>query len=414
MRFVENPDAEVRGKVLALVQNGAFVDQISEGDEALILLDETPFYAEMGGQVGDTGELVHEKGAFSVVNCVSPYKGVTAHVGKLSSGSIALGDYLNATIDKERRQNIANNHTATHLLHWALHQVLGEHIKQAGSVVDPSRLRFDFSHHKALTEEDIRTIERLVNEKIRHNQLVAVYELSYNDAQKRDDIKQFFGDKYGNVVRVIDIDFSKELCGGTHTRQTGTIGYFRIQKESSIAAGIRRIEAVTGKEAEELAYSHEETVKIAASHLKTIPSKLLERIEKELVERKALETKCQELQKEKLEQIAKNLPLEKSEKAISYCIQSVQATASDLRELQELIKLPSGVICLACVDQNKVHMVVKVSQDLIANGFNASTLLKEALTVVDGSGGGKADSAQGAGKATDKLSLALDAVKARL
>lgn len=412
--FIRDPQIQVRGKVIGLIVNGAPVESIVEGQEAFVILDETPFYAEMGGQVGDTGELTNDKAGFSVTNCISPYKGIIAHVGELTSGQIALGDYLDASIDKARRQKIANNHTATHILHWVLHQVLGEHIKQAGSVVEPTRLRFDFNHHKALSSEDIRTIELMVNEKIRQNLPVAAYELSYDEAQKRHDIKQFFGDKYGSVVRVIDMDFSKELCGGTHTSHTGNIGYFRIAKESSIAAGVRRIEAVSGLEAESIAYQSDDTLQSVSDDLKTTPTKLSDRVQKLLEEIKALEASCQQLQKEKFESIAKSLSVSESSAGIPYCIHAVSATAGQLRLLAEQVALPSGVIGIACVDSGKAHLFVKVSQDLVSKGINASNLIKAVLPVIQGSGGGRADSAQGAGSAIDKLSAAIEALKAQL
>ncbi len=242
-------------------------DAMQEGQEGIVILDRTPFYAEKGGQVGDTGTIVHDASHFVVADCHAPYPGVIAHIGKLAKGELKVGLTVNAEIDSVRRQSIANNHTATHLLHWALQQVLGTHIQQAGSVVDASRLRFDFNHHKALSKEELRHVERLVNEKVRENKSVKVYELSYEEAQKHKEIKQFFGEKYGAKVRVIDIDYSKELCGGTHTANVGTIGFFRITKEGSISAGVRRIEAMTGAMAETFVYETEDLVEHTAAEL---------------------------------------------------------------------------------------------------------------------------------------------------
>jgi alanyl-tRNA synthetase len=253
--------------VTAIVVEGAFVDQLNEGEQGIVLLDRTPFYAEMGGQVGDTGAIGH----FRVYDTTSPYPGVIAHLGTQVKGSLRVNEKVSAAIDLKRRQEIQNNHTATHILHWALHKVLGHHIKQAGSLVDEKRLRFDFSHHKAVSPAEIREIERLVNEKIRSDKAVESYELKYEDAQKRSDIKQFFGEKYGDKVRVIDIDFSKELCGGTHAARVGTIGLFKIAKESSIAAGVRRIEAVTGAYAEALVEEQESLIQaVSARNLKLL------------------------------------------------------------------------------------------------------------------------------------------------
>jgi len=413
-RFIRDPKADVRGKVLGIITEGALCDAITEGQEGMLILDETSFYAEMGGQVGDTGELTNDTACFSASNCISPYKGIITHVGKVTCGQIRVDDFLETHIDKARRQKIANNHTATHLLHWALHQVLGEHTKQAGSVVEPGRLRFDFSHHKAVTDDEVEAIELLVNEKIRQNIAVGCYELSYDEAQKRSDIKQFFGDKYGARVRVIDMDFSKELCGGTHTSHTGNIGYFRVQKESSIAAGVRRIEAVTGVEAEQFAYEKDALINTLAEMVKTAPSKLHDKIEKIQEEIKNLQNEVKTLQKEKLATIAKNLPREVTPAGIHYCISEVAVSAAELRLLLEELKMPSGVIGLACKNSEKVHFVIKVSKDLVSKGLQASNLLKSTLTIIEGNGGGKADNAQGAGIALHELDHALDDLKKRL
>jgi alanyl-tRNA synthetase len=415
-RFIRDLKADVRGKVLGIIAGGTLVESLLEGQEGMVILDETSFYAEMGGQIGDTGELIQGTTCFSVTNCISPFKGVIAHVGTMTTGALSTNMYVETHIDKTRRQKIQNNHTATHLLHWALHQVLGEHVKQAGSVVDATRLRFDFNHHKALTEDELRALELLINDKIRANSVVDAYELSYEDAQKRHDIKQFFGEKYGKTVRVIDIDFSKELCGGTHTSHTGNIGYFRIQKESSISAGVRRIEAVSGVEAEDIAYSADDTLKALGEQLKVLPTKLLERVEKLIEEMKESEQKLKAMQKGKLDELAKALPCSVSGSGVSYCIYEVQVTPGDLRGLVDTlsVKIPSGVIGLACVDGEKAHLVVKVSQDLVTKGIKAVDLLKAALVHIDGSGGGKADNAQGAGKTIAKLTLALDELKMRL
>ena len=413
-QFIRDPKAEPQAKVLGIITDGALCSAISEGQEGMLILDETSFYAEMGGQVGDTGELTSEAACFSVSNCMSPFKGIIAHVGKVTCGQICTGDYVETHIDRGRRQKIANNHTATHLLHWALHQVLGEHTKQAGSVVDPGRLRFDFSHHKAVSDEEIEAIELLVNEKIRQNIPIGSYELSYDEAQKRSDIKQFFGDKYGAIVRVVDIGASKELCGGTHTSHTGNIGYFRVQKESSISAGVRRIEAVTGAEAEQFSYQKDSLINKLAAIFKIAPAKLHDRVEKTQEEIKALQNQLKTLQKERLSSIAQNLPRAVSPAGIHYCVSEVPVQVSELRMLLDELKMPSGVVGIACKDAEKVHFVIKVSKDLVSKGVQASSLLQSVLAIIEGNGGGKADNAQGAGKAPQKLDNALDDLKKRL
>lgn len=400
-------------KVIGIISNGHFVDRIEEGDQAQVILDKTSFYPEMGGQIGDTGELVHDVSCFSVSNTQSPYKGVIAHHGTLTMGHLKIGDTVEAQFDAHRRQNIANNHTATHLVHWALHQVLGGHVKQAGSVVEPTRFRFDFNHHKALTEDEIRTIEQMVNEKIRLNHPVNAYELAYEDAQKRHDIIQFFGEKYGKTVRVIDIDFSKELCGGTHTASTGTIGYFRITKESSIASGVRRIEAVTGSDAELFAYEHKEMLHKIAEQLKTPQPKLLERVEKLNQEVKELEATIQKMQKERLTSLARSFEFKKNKDGLFYCVQAADVQPADLKLLMDALAeiKPSGIMAIACKEPTKVHLSVRVPQ---GSSIKANELIKPALTTLEGSGGGKAEHAQGAGKAVGNMQQALDLIEQSL
>lgn len=399
-----------RGKISGIVVDGEFVNEIREGQEGLIVLDKTPFYAEMGGQIGDTGMLRGDKSAFNVTACQSPYKGVVAHVGKMQKGSLSLGETITASIDSVRRQKIANNHSATHLLHWALHHVLGEHVKQAGSVVEPGRLRFDFSHHKALEVEEIHKIEDLVNAKIRENMSVKWYEIPYDEAQSRQDIKQFFGEKYGSVVRVIDMNYSKELCGGTHTALLGNIGLFRIAKESSIAAGMRRIEAVTGEEAEALCRENETLIQQAAAALKTQPPKLLERLEKLLDENKELSLLIKTLKKHQLAGLVESL-IGRVETINSIPLLAVELEASpeEMRAVAEEImgKLPSLLAVLAVKADDKCHLLVRMSDDIVAKGAKAIDMIKILSPIIEGSGGGKANNAQAGGKAPHKIPEAL-------
>lgn len=408
--FIGYDEHAAQGVIKAIVIDDKFTDKISAGQEGLIVLDKTPFYAEMGGQVGDVGTLSDSKSRFKVDNTVSPYKGITAHSGKLESGTLSVGQTITAAIDAARRQKIANNHTATHLLHWALHKVLGEHVKQAGSVVEPSRLRFDFSHHKALTQDEIYKIEDLVNEKIRQNTPVEWYEIPYDEAQKKQEIKQFFGEKYGSKVRVIDIDFSKELCGGTHTGAVGTIGLFRIAKESSIAAGVRRIEAVTGIEAEVLSRQSEQAINSLAASLKTQPAKLMERIEKLLEENKELAVQIKAAKKGQIGDLA--IALVKNAKTINgipLVAASPEVAADEMRTLADEVmgKLPTGIMVLAGKADDRCQMIVRVTDDLVAKGKNALEIIKVLAPIIEGTGGGKANSAQAGGKAPQNISEAL-------
>lgn len=399
-----------KGRVVGLVANGQFVNELNAGEEGMVILDKTPFYAEMGGQIGDIGTLHGETFFFNVTSCLSPYKGIVAHVGKLDQGKLSLGSDATATIDAIRRQKIANNHTATHLLHWALHKVLGEHVKQAGSVVDAGRLRFDFNHHKALTQEEIDRIEDLVNAKIRENLPIKAYEIPYDEAQGRQDIKQFFGEKYGTTVRVIDIDFSKELCGGTHTSALGNIGLFRIAKESSIAAGVRRIEAVTGQDAELLCRESDQMLNRVSAALKTQPSKLAERIEKLLEENKDLAAQIKNAKKGQLSTLVTSL-IKKVETVnnIPFLTADLDVTPEEMRTVADDImnQMSTGVLILAAKGDDKCYLLARVSDDLVAKGTKASDIIKTLAPIIEGSGGGKPNNAQAGGKAAHKIGEAL-------
>jgi alanyl-tRNA synthetase len=405
-KFLGYTHAVATGTIIGLMVNETFVSAMEEGQEGLVFLNETPFYAEMGGQVGDRGQLEGDQCHFIVQDCFVPYKGLIAHKGKLQKGQLQVNDSIQAVIDRNRRQKIANNHTATHLLHWALHKVLGEHIKQAGSVVDPERLRFDFSHHKSLSIHEIRQIEDLINTKIREDLPVKAYEIPYEEAQKREDIKQFFGEKYGNQVRVIDIEYSKELCGGTHTDRVGKIGFFRIIKESSIAAGIRRIEAVTGEEAEEFIRQQEDQLLRTAAALKVQPTQVLERIEKVLEENKQLLQKIKQIKQEQLQQFIDHLFAHREQIGQVFLLMGeLPITAEELRlgVDQALNQLGSGLVALATVLPDKCQLMIKISDDWVKKGFSAQELIKQVAPILEGSGGGKAQSAQAGGKDPQKL-----------
>ncbi len=412
--FVGFDETKINAKVLAIVKDGEFVNSTDAGSQAMIILDKTCFYAEMGGQVGDIGHLTKNSVSFDVTDCKAPYKGVIAHIGKLETGSIKVGDELLATINVKRRQKIENNHTATHLLHFALHKILGEHIKQAGSVVDEERLRFDFNHHKALTKQEIEQIEDLVNNKIRENNPVNWYEISFEEAQKKAEIKQFFGEKYGNKVRVVDIEFSKELCGGTHVKATGNIGYFRIAKESSIAAGVRRIEAVSADAAELIARQDDHLIHAVANNLKTVPSKLQERIEKLLEENKQLGLELKNAKTKELKVIVDAL-LSEAQKIndIPVILNSSKSSPDDLRQIADeaMPRFKSGILVLSSLYLDKCHFVIRVTDDMVAKGKNANEFVKAISALIEGSGGGRPSQAQATGKAVHKLKEAENTLK---
>ena len=411
--FVGYDEPEEEGSILALVVGGKFVKVMNEGESGLVVLDKTPFYAEKGGQIGDVGKLLHDTAHFQVTDTKSPYSDVIIHEGKLKSGVLLLGEPVTAEINERRRNRIAKNHTATHLLHYALQQVLGPHVSQAGSYVDDERLRFDFNHHKSVSKDEVQNIERLVNEKIREASPVETYTLSYEEAQARPDIKQFFGDKYGNQVRVVDIKgYSQELCGGTHINRTGKIGLFRIVKEMSIAKGVRRIEAVTGKYA--LEFMHEKEILLdKVSVLLNAPlSQVEERITSLSEENKRLQSACKQMRSLHLSQYASRL----MDQVQMKCGIQILSCAVDILP-GELIPLgndlmgqmQSGAILLASKAEGKCQLLVKVSKDLIEKGFKAGVLIKKIAPLIGGSGGGRPESAQAGGARPEGIEEAIQA-----
>jgi alanyl-tRNA synthetase len=408
---------EVEARVVGLFVNGRFTDEVDVDQEALLILDRTPFYAEMGGQVGDSGRIEKEGAVFQVHDTTAPYPGVIAHLGKAVGGRLRKGDRVHAKIDGPRRRAIQNNHTATHLLHWALQQVLGPHIKQAGSLVEDRRLRFDFNHHKPLSPLELRQIEDLVNEKIRQDTPVKTYELSFEEAQQRPDIKQFFGEKYGARVRVVDIEESKELCGGTHAERVGTIGIFKIAKESSIAAGVRRIEALTGKTAEQWIQQQEDLLHRLAAALKTAPQGAEERLQQLLEEIKTLEAELKALRKQKLQTLAAEC-VERRERIgiFSLIAQEVAVEPEDLNPFAEELmqRLKSGVVALGTRSGERCQLVVAVSADLVQKNILASDLIRAAAPCIQGGGGGKQTVAQAGGKNPAGLADALETIRRSL
>ncbi len=412
--FVGYSEMKAETEILGIVQNGEFVESLSEGAEALLILKETPFYAEKGGQVADIGAISNQHARFRVTDCQNPFSNIIVHRGTLELGFFNSGDKVTAAIDQPRRMNICAHHTATHLLHWALQHVLGAHIRQAGSLVQPDKLRFDFNHHKPLSREEIERIEDMVNEKIRENQSVSTYEIPFQEAQSRGEIKQFFGDKYGSHVRVVDIDYSKELCGGTHSYHVGMLGYFRILKESSIAAGVRRIEASCGRSAEELVRKEEAILQETAELLKAQPAKLGEKVSQLIDENADLKQQLRMLKRLHLQQTSVEL-LQNAEDSSGKKLVAkiVEVDPEDLNELSDLLltELQSGVVALGVRDSNRVQVVIKVSPDLIKLGIAAGSLIKEISRAIGGGGGGRPDAAQAGGKNPKGLEEALEIIK---
>ncbi|MBY0483357.1 alanine--tRNA ligase [Nitrosomonas sp.] len=401
------------GQVLAIYKQGSAVDFIEAGDEALVVLDQSPFYAESGGQVGDSGELLAANGTFAVADTQKIQAGVFGHKGLLRSGRLVIKDSVLAKVNPLTRTSTANNHSATHLLHAALRKVLGTHVTQKGSLVDANRARFDFSHNAPLTVDELRETERLVNEQIRHNWVVASETMKYDDAIKRGAMA-LFGEKYSDVVRVIGMgEFSTELCGGTHVAQIGQIGFFKIVIESGVAAGIRRVEAVTGKAAVEYVQQREAQLLEIAQSLKTNPQEVTQKIaqiidnvrqtEKELTR---LKTKLASSQGDDLAVQAQDI---KGIKVLAANLEN--ADAKTLRETLDQLKdkLKTCAIVLSTAEDGKITLIAGVSADLTGQ-IKAGELVNFVAQQVGGKGGGRPDMAQAGGTQLDQLPAALDSV----
>lgn len=413
--FIGYHETEEEGTIKGLIVGGQSVETMEAGQEGLVILDQTPFYAEKGGQVGDTGVLTHDKAQFKVLDCRSPFQGVIAHMGQLEKGGLIVGEPVKATVDTKRRTEIEKHHTATHLLHYALQQVLGPHIRQAGSLVEPTRLRFDFNHHKALTTEEIRAIERLINEKIWENPSLETYELSFEEVQKHPEIKQFFGEKYGKRVRVVDINtYSKELCGGTHVQSLGSIGTFRILKEGSIAKGIRRIEAVTGPYAESIRYQFEDQLSNLSGILKANLPKLEETVKNLIKENEKLKEQALFARKKELLDLAGSLMSKiNTVNNIPILTAVVDVEKKEMVELANdlITRMKTGILLLCQIEGDKVQLLLRISPDLVARGLHANNLIKQLASHVEGSGGGKKDAAQAGGNNPKGVVIAFDQIK---
>ncbi|NGX45030.1 MAG: Alanine--tRNA ligase [Chlamydiae bacterium] len=415
--FLGYSETSSASAIIGLIKDGQFVDTLAAGDEGSVILDRTPFYSEKGGQMGDTGQLTDKEGHMVVTDTTSPFPELILHSGTLEEGLFRIGQKVHAHVNEERRGRIAIHHTATHLLHYALQEVLGEHIRQAGSVVEEDRLRFDFNHHKSVSREELRAIENLVNEKIRENTPVNTYEIPFEQAQKQGEIKQFFGEKYAAHVRVVDISYSKELCGGTHAAHVGMLGYFRIAKEGSISAGVRRIEGVCGRAAEELVEAREDRLLAMSQLLKTQPPKALDKLALILDENLEQKQQLRSLRMQQIKQLASSLS-NKVEKVgeLPLIAMEVPVPPEDLIALGDLLaeKLPSYILVLAAKAADRAQLLVKVSPDLITRGIAAGALVKELAPLIGGGGGGKAESAQAGGKNPNGIDKALEAAKSLL
>jgi alanyl-tRNA synthetase len=437
--FAGYTELQTPGHVLTLVANDEQVQDASEGEQVQIVLNQTCFYAESGGQVGDTGVLVNEQALVRVTDVQKPVPGVYVHSGTVERGTLAIGDTVEAQVDGDRRRDIMRNHTATHLLHRALRDVLGSHAEQAGSLVAPDRLRFDFGHGSAIAAEDLREIERRVNAWVRADTEVEAAQMPIAEARAQGAMA-LFGEKYGDVVRVVTIGCdekdegertkaeeailintsfcSRELCGGTHVGRTGEIGYFRIANESSIGSGLRRIEALTGAGAEQYVVEQSELVREAARRLNTAPTQLLDRIEQIQAQVKQQQQHIAQLERQGgTNQLDVIMEQRQQQDGVAFVAARVDAASADkLRTLgdQARAKIGSGVIVLGSVINDKPQLLAMVTPDLVSKGYHAGNLVKTLAQHVGGGGGGRADVAQAGGRDVSKLDAALGDVGALL
>jgi len=415
--FVGYNSLKHKSTILDLLVDNEPVEEIYQGQEASLILEATPFYGEMGGQVGDTGQIISPSGRFSVTNTVRVPPDIIVHQGSVTEGSLTVGDEVEAEVDKERRLDIARNHTATHLLQLALRQVLGEHVQQRGSRVAPDGLRFDFSHLTAMTEKELEEVNHIVNQKIRQNLGVYDEEIPYKQAIEEGAIA-LFDEKYGDVVRVLKIGeppISAELCGGTHIASTGELGFFQIITEMSIGAGLRRIEAVTGREAETFIERRLSALTNMASRLATEVENTSDRVDdliaeldKERKQALALERELAKLRAESLAGQAEVVS------GITVLAARVPPSRPEvLREMADLLRdrLKSAVVVLGTVYEDRPAFLAAVTPDLVDRGYNAGEIVKQVAEVTGGSGGGKARLAQAGGKDKNKLDEALRLVK---
>jgi alanyl-tRNA synthetase len=404
-----------QGKIVELFANGQQVEQLSAGEEGVVVLDKSPFYAESGGQAGDSGVLKISNGSFAVRDTVKLGNAI-AHKGKADS-DFKLGDLVQADFDVKRRQAIKLNHSATHLMHAALKQILGEHVNQKGSLVSDERFRFDFSHFEAVTNEELQRVEELVNQQIRGNHSL-VTKLMNLDEAKAAGAMALFGEKYAEDVRVVSMgDFSMELCGGTHVSRTWDIGFFKIVSEGGIAAGVRRIEAVTGEKALDLVQSQGQQISQIASLLKTDPQGLFTRIEHVLEQNKLVEKELEKLKRQLASSATTDVLSEVYEiqgvKVLSTVLQGIEAQA--LRTMVDDFKnqLGSAIIVLGIAEDNKVSLIVGVTKDLVSK-IRAGELVNFVAQQVGGKGGGRPDMAQAGGSQPQNLDSAIASVQAWL
>ena len=417
-RFIGYDSVEAKCKVIAITKDDKLVNEAAEGDKCEIFLEKTPFYAEKGGQIGDKGvitSLSKNNLQIEISDTQTPAEGLIAHFAEINKGEIKVGEEVLARVDSLRRKAIARNHTATHLLHGALRDVLGDHVKQSGSAVDNHHLRFDFNHFAPLTMEELEKIESLVNEKILDGLKVETKISTFDKAKEMGAIA-LFGEKYGEQVRVVKIgEFSLELCGGTHLNSTSNIGLFKILNEEGIGSGLRRVEAVTGDRALKYIKEKEDIIKEVSDKLQTTPSGIPLKIDQLIDDANNIKKKIKIIRNKLAHyEVEKLLSKKKEIKGLNIISLEVEAEDNnDLRNWGDLFKdkIKSGIVVLGTeLDNDKVALLAMVTDDLVQKGYNAGNIIKAIAPVVGGKGGGKKTMAQAGGQKADKLNQALEKV----
>lgn len=412
--FVGYNKTEFGSKVEILIKDEEYVSAVQEGGASILVASESPFYAEMGGQVGDYGIISNKNFKAKVVNCKKNISGKILHFIEVIEGSVNIGDEILLTVDEARRNNICKNHTATHLLQSALRRVLGDHVHQSGSYVDSERLRFDFTHFTSMTADEVKKVEFMVNEEIMKVTPVTTVSMTLEEAKKTDAIA-VFDDKYTDEVRVVKAgDFSKELCGGTHVENSGQIGMFKIISESGVAAGVRRIEAVTGFGALSYIYDKDTILQKIEAELKTSEKDVINKIHSQITELKEKEKEISSL-KAKLasgaeDEIINGVKTIKGIKLAKAVLKDIDSNS--LRDLADKIrdKIGDGIVVLGSDYEGKVQLVAMASKNSTVKGIHCGKIIKEVAAITGGSGGGRPDMAQAGGKLVEKLADAIDSV----
>ena len=401
-----------RANVIGLIVNKEAVPQAEQGQKVEVILDKTPFYGESGGQVGDTGYLTKAGTAVRIYDTKKAFNGLHIHLGEIEKGTLSFGDFVDARIDEERRKRIARNHSVTHLLHKAMKEILGEHVNQAGSLVEPDRLRFDFTHFQPVTPEELMKIETRVNEQIMSN-LEITTEVSSIEEAKNAGATALFGEKYGDRVRVVKMgDYSMELCGGTHLKVTAEAGMFKVLSESGIGSGLRRIEAVTGDGIITYITEKEKLLEEASAALKTTPNELARRAEGIVRELREKEKELEALQA-KIARYESREIIDQVREINGIKALAAQVNAPDmdaLRNMGDMMKdkLGSGVVVLGSINDGKVNFVAMATKDVLDRGVHAGNIIREVAKTAGGGGGGRPDMAQAGAKDPGKISDALE------